>query len=470
MDIVGIDIARAKFDAALLIGGRIRHGAFSNTEAGFEQFLVWFTRHRPDPTVPLHACMEATGNWGLDLAAFLHGCGVQVSIVNPARIKAFGESELARNKTDRLDAALIARFCRAHAPAAWVPPAPHLRELRDPRIKSGEVRRCDALKATRVQELNRKSAGFVSPAVAASIAAHLAWLDEQIEAVMQAVRSLVAADPVLARNLALVRSITGFGEVSATILLAELPNIAEFTPKALAAFAGLSPSEHSSGVSVRRPGKISRVGSERLRGTLYMCALSAKRTNKALAAFVQRMTAAGKPPKSLPPDLIRGSSSSPSPASCWSTPMPSSGRRSRSIPSRRPLRGLDPKHGISGGSPSAMDRQTLRDWVHRYNVEGVAGLSDRAQFGRAPKLTVEQEAEVAELVRAGPSLATHGVIRWRRKDLAGVIERRFGAVLAERSVGAMLKRLGFRRLSVRPRHPGHDIQAQASFGSGSPPS
>ena len=117
-----------------------------------------------------------------------------------------------------------------------------------------------------------------------------------------------------------------------------------------------------------------------------------------------------------------------------------------------------------------MDRQTLRDWVNRYNVEGVAGLSDRAQFGRAPKLTVEQEAEVAELVRAGPSLATHGVIRWRRKDLAGVIERRFGVVLAERSVGAMLKRLGFRRLSVRPRHPGHDIQAQASFGSGSPPS
>ena len=291
MDIVGIDISRAKFDAALLIGSHSRHATFSNTEAGFGQFLAWLAKHRPDPETPLHACLEATGNWGLELADTLHGRGVRVSVVNPARIKAFGESELARNKTDKLDAALIARFCRAHVPPAWTPPLPSLRELRE------LVRRCDALKACRVQELNRQKAGFASPAVATSIAAHIAWLNEQIAAVTAEVRMLVAADPALARNLALLRSITGFGEVSATVLLAELPNIAEFTPKALAAFAGLSPSEHSSGASVRRPGKISRIGSPRLRSTLYMCALSAKRTNTALAAFVSRMSHAGKPPK-----------------------------------------------------------------------------------------------------------------------------------------------------------------------------
>ena len=291
MDIVGIDISKARFDAALLIGGRVRHAAFSNTKAGFEQSIAWLARHRPNPTAPVHACLEATGNWGLDLAAFLHGHGVRVSLVNPARIKAYGDSELARNKTDRLDAALIARFCRAQVPPAWRPPAMHLRELRE------LVRRCDALKAARVQELNRQKSGFTSPAVAASIAAHVAWLDAQIEAVMDAVRGLVAADPALARNLVLLRTITGFGEISATILLAELPNIADFTPKGLAAFAGLSPSEHSSGSSVRRPGKISRVGNERLRSTLYMCALSAARTNRALLGFVGRLKHAGKPPK-----------------------------------------------------------------------------------------------------------------------------------------------------------------------------
>ena len=105
MDILGIDIRKTKFDAALLVGERTRHAGFPNTEAGFEQLLAWVARHRPDPAAPLHACMEATGNYGLDPADFLCGRGLRVSIVNPARIKAFAASELARNKTDKLDAA-----------------------------------------------------------------------------------------------------------------------------------------------------------------------------------------------------------------------------------------------------------------------------------------------------------------------------------------------------------------------------
>jgi transposase len=291
MDIVGIDIAKAKFDVALLVGERVRQSAFINSEDGFQQFLTWLGRHRPNRSLPMHACMEATGNWGLDLADALHAGGICVSVVNPARVKAYGASELLRNKTDRLDAALIARFCRAQTPTAWTPPAPHLRELRE------LVRRCETLKAVRVQEVNRQKAGFASAAVAASIAAHLDWLDREIEAVFAEVRRLTEADPTLRQNLALVRSITGFGEIAAVILLAELPNIAEFTPKALAAFAGLAPSEHSSGSARRGNGGISRIGSERLRRTLFMCALSAKRTNKALAGFVDRMVAAGKPSK-----------------------------------------------------------------------------------------------------------------------------------------------------------------------------
>ena len=110
-----------------------------------------------------------------------------------------------------------------------------------------------------------------------------------------------------------------------------------------------------------------------------------------------------------------------------------------------------------------MERQTLRDWVHRYNDQGLAGLADKPQPGPAPRLTQKQEAVVAELVRKGPNLDEHGVVRWRRQDLARVIEARFGVSLAERTVGTLLRRLGFRRLSARPRHPGHDAAAQASF-------
>ena len=174
-----------------------------------------------------------------------------------------------------------------------------MRELRE------LVRRCDGLKAMRVQEINRQKSGTASPVVAASIAAHLDWLDRQIEVIMSAVQALVTADPALSRNHELLLSIPGIGAVTAPVLLAELPNveprgspdIGEFTPKGLAAFAGLSPQEHSSGSTMRRPGRISRMGSERLRRALYMCALSSKRRNPALAEFVARLTAAGKPPK-----------------------------------------------------------------------------------------------------------------------------------------------------------------------------
>jgi len=120
---------------------------------------------------------------------------------------------------------------------------------------------------------------------------------------------------------------------------------------------------------------------------------------------------------------------------------------------------------------TGMDRQTLRDWVHRYNAEGLAGLRDRVgESGPKRRLSPEQEAQLAEWVRSGPDPARDGVVRWRRADLARAIAERFGVVLAERSVSDVLRRLGFRRLAVRPRHPGHDAAAQASFRRTSPPS
>ena len=113
---------------------------------------------------------------------------------------------------------------------------------------------------------------------------------------------------------------------------------------------------------------------------------------------------------------------------------------------------------------AGMDRQTLRDWVHRCNEEGLAGLTDRhGKSGPKRFLSPEQEACVAEWVRRGPDLAEHGVVRWRRVDLARAIEAGFGVVLAEGRISTVLRRLGFRRLVVRPCHPGQDAAAQASF-------
>jgi len=121
------------------------------------------------------------------------------------------------------------------------------------------------------------------------------------------------------------------------------------------------------------------------------------------------------------------------------------------------LEGVDRK---TAAQTCGMDRQILCDWVHRYNAEGLEGLHNRTAPGAKPRLSPEQEREVAELVRTGPDLAEHGVVRWRRIDLAHVIEQRYGIKLAERSVGALLRRLGFRRISVRPRCPEQDGVAQ----------
>jgi transposase len=129
---------------------------------------------------------------------------------------------------------------------------------------------------------------------------------------------------------------------------------------------------------------------------------------------------------------------------------------------------------LEGGSraeaarAAGMDRQTLRDWVHRYNAEGLAGLSDRRRPGPRPRLSPEQEAELVTAVEQGPDPDRDGVVRWRRVDLRALIEARFAVRLHERSVGKVLRRLGFARLSVRPRHPKADEAAQEAFKKASP--
>ena len=117
---------------------------------------------------------------------------------------------------------------------------------------------------------------------------------------------------------------------------------------------------------------------------------------------------------------------------------------------------------------AGMDRQTLRDWVHRYNAEGLSGLYDRVAPGPAPRLSAAQLAELAALVEAGPDPVEDGVVRWRRVDLQRVVAERFGVEYHERTIGKLLKRLGFSHVSSRPRHPGQDARTIEAFKKTSP--
>lgn len=116
-----------------------------------------------------------------------------------------------------------------------------------------------------------------------------------------------------------------------------------------------------------------------------------------------------------------------------------------------------------------MDRQTLRDWVLRFNEEGPDGLADRHRSGRRRRLTDAQLTELEEIVRAGPDRTVHGVVRWRRIDLKKVIKERFGIDYSERGVGALLKQLSFSHISGRPQHPAQAPEVIEDFKKTSPP-
>ena len=125
---------------------------------------------------------------------------------------------------------------------------------------------------------------------------------------------------------------------------------------------------------------------------------------------------------------------------------------------------LEGKSRREAAESCGMDRQTLRDWVIRYNKGGLAGLSDRRPPGPSCRLSPEQMAELSEIVEAGPDPAVDHVVRWRCVDLRRVIAERWGVEFHERTVGKLLHRLGFAKLSVRPKHPKSDPAAQAEWG------
>ena len=142
-------------------------------------------------------------------------------------------------------------------------------------------------------------------------------------------------------------------------------------------------------------------------------------------------------------------------------------RRSKDVNQRRRLLSLAAvRDGMNRGSAAkigGMDRQTLRDWVHRFNAAGPDGLTDNWTEGPKPRLSVEQVAELTAIVEVGPDREKDGVVRWRRVDLKRVIAERFGVEFHERYVGKLLKKLGFSHISARPRHPAQDERIVEAF-------
>ncbi|HEX8649944.1 MAG TPA: IS110 family transposase [Pyrinomonadaceae bacterium] len=284
---LGIDISKLKFNTCLIQqSGKLKHKVFPNSETGFEQLTQWLSRQGVQS---VHACLEATGTYGEALSLFLYQAGHTVSVINPAAIKAFAGSRLARTKTDRVDAELIARFCLAQEPPAWTPLPQEVRELQ------ALVRRLESLVEMRVMEENRLSSGITVESVRESVEELLAHLNTQIKRTEQLIRNHINSHPTLKQQSELLDSIPGIAETTAAHLLAEITDIKQYrSARRVAAYAGLVPRERQSGTGVRGRTRLSKVGNARLRRALYFPAITALRCSPFFKEWAAGLRLRGK--------------------------------------------------------------------------------------------------------------------------------------------------------------------------------
>ena len=281
LKILGIDIAKRKFDVALIANDKFKSKAFSNDLKGFEALSEWLIKYE---VTALHACMEATNTYGNALANYLFEKQFTVSVVNPAQIKHFANAQLSRNKNDTLDAQVIARFCELMKPKVWTPTPLPIAQLQ------ALVQRLNALLAMQTQETNRIDTA--DNVVKQSLQDSLEHFVKQIASVRKLIEEHIQKNPDLKHKAELLRSIPGVGSATIAAVLAGLPDVKNFTHQnQVVAFAGLNPKQKLSGSSVHGKTPLSKVGHSALRKALYMPAMVAIRCNPVFIAMAQRLTA-----------------------------------------------------------------------------------------------------------------------------------------------------------------------------------
>lgn len=297
MDVLGIDLAKRTFDVTLLTAaGAQHHHAFPNSPEGFAQLESWLSEHG---VTRLHAGMEATNGYYEGLAAWLYALGHAVSVVNPARIKGFAQAMMQRNKRDKRDSLVIARFCAKHRPKPWKPASDEHKRLR------ALVRHRDDLLVTKLQQRNRLE-DTTDAWVRRSLSSLLGAIEQELKSLEASIKEHLAAYAKLQSDVVLLTSVVGIGLVTATKLLAERPALEQYErAKAAAADAGLCASHYSSGTSVRRRSRRSKLGKASVRAALYLPAMTALRCSEEVQAFAARLAAKGKPKKLILGAIMR---------------------------------------------------------------------------------------------------------------------------------------------------------------------
>jgi transposase len=277
---VGADIAKPSIDLHGL--GLAVASSIENSSAGYRWLLK--SLRRSDP--PVHVVCEATGVYHQRFVAALQEAGVMVSVVNPRQARDFARSRNWLAKTDALDARVLAEYGRSVQPAPTPRPDPAFTRLQQLVTRRGQ------LVGDRAAERVRLSEQAASTEIRASLRRHLRQLDAEIEKLEGLLAQLVAATPALRTRVEILVAVQGVGHLTATALLAALPELGACSKNQVAALAGLAPFNRDSGAF--RGTRSIRGGRFEVRRALYMAALSASRCNPILKAVYQRLRAAGK--------------------------------------------------------------------------------------------------------------------------------------------------------------------------------
>lgn len=285
---LGIDVAKLTLDLCLLHEARTLHQRFANTTEGHAQLLAWLSAQGVAEAV---VALEATGAYSLAVAAACQQAGHRVAVLNPRRVLDFARSLGRRNKTDRADAQIIARFAATQPLELWQPLPPAqalLREL---------LRRQTDLEVQLQAEACRLESAPAAPALRQSLRRAQRWLFAELARLEKALAAHLAASPALAADITRLEAIPGIGQKTARLLAAEIPRHFK-NARAVAAWLGVVPRQCQSGTSVRKSSRIGHAAPA-LRPKLYFPALTALRYDPRSKAFAERLSAAGKTPMQI---------------------------------------------------------------------------------------------------------------------------------------------------------------------------
>lgn len=284
---VGLDVSKLTLDACWFMEGKPLFLKVANDEAGFKALLLSL------PPLP-HVVMEATGAYYLRLAHFLMTRGVALSVVNPISIKRFAQMKLARAKTDKYDAAIIAQFGASQTPATWQIPDAKILEMQQLGTLEEELIVQKGMLRNQKEAFSQNP--FASKTALKSIDGLVARLDKEMAKVRARLDEITQEH--YSRAAEILCSIPGLGIKTAQALIVATRGFRELVNgRALCSYVGIAPRPYQSGTSVRGRGRISKMGSGSVRKKIYMCAISAIRTNVACKSFYERLRGKGKAAK-----------------------------------------------------------------------------------------------------------------------------------------------------------------------------